>query len=56
MPRLTEALLEREMQRHAENCDDCVEEYCDRALAIEGAFWNEVDRRMEEAREGGWDA
>lgn len=57
MPRgLTEQHLEEALSKHAEECARCVHGHgaCKEALEIEANFWDEVNRRVDEIREGGW--
>jgi hypothetical protein len=53
--RLTEAMLERQLEEHRDACDQCEPFPCDDANRIEASFWNEVDRQIDEAKERGDD-
>jgi hypothetical protein len=50
--RLTDKTLQRAIERHMADCAVCESgEPCERPLEIEAAFDNEVNRRIDEARE-----
>jgi hypothetical protein len=50
--RLTEAVLQRQIDEHIAECEACERgEYCTGPDRIEAAFDNEVDQRIDEAKE-----
>ena len=54
--RLTEAMLERQIEKHVAECEDCERlEPCEHVRNIEASFWNEVDHQIDEAKLGGYD-
>lgn len=48
--RLTEANLDREISKHIESCTDCGS-HCEVLQSIEASFYNEVDHRIDKAKE-----
>lgn len=49
--RLTEELLQRQIDEHRAECERCEAGECNSPDEIEASFDNEVDRRIDEAKE-----